>query len=65
MADLIDVMSKLVDNKGKILIPGIYDSVAAVTEEECKLYDPISFDQVHACLFATLIIHIIVYKFLP
>ncbi|KAL5006917.1 hypothetical protein ScPMuIL_015723 [Solemya velum] len=45
MADLIDVMSKLVDNKGKILIPGIYDSVAAVTEEECKLYDPISFDQ--------------------
>lgn len=34
----------LVDKKGKILIPGIYDAVAPVTEEEHKLYDKIDFD---------------------
>lgn len=34
----------LVDKKGKILIPGINDAVAPLTDEECKLYDQIDFD---------------------
>lgn len=44
MADLIAILDTLVDNKGRILIPGIYDSVAKLTEEEKKLYEPIDFD---------------------
>ncbi|XP_052699358.1 cytosolic non-specific dipeptidase-like isoform X1 [Crassostrea angulata] len=44
MADLIALLDTLVDNKGRILIPGIYDSVAKLTEEEKKLYEPIDFD---------------------
>jgi len=43
MTDLINVMSTLVDNKGKILIPKIYDQVRPVTAEEEKLYSGISF----------------------
>ena len=31
MTDLVLLMSKLVDSKGKILIPGVYDDVAKVT----------------------------------
>lgn len=34
----------LIDKKGKILIPGINDTVATVTDEECELYDHIDFD---------------------
>lgn len=34
----------LVDNKGKILIPGINEAVAPVTDEELKLYEQIDFD---------------------
>lgn len=34
----------LIDKKGKILIPGINDAVAPVTDEECELYDHIDFD---------------------
>lgn len=44
MTDLIALMGSLVDSKGKILVPGIYDSVAAVTNEEAALYEPIDFD---------------------
>ncbi|CAH2445843.1 Cys-Gly metallodipeptidase [Komagataella phaffii CBS 7435] len=44
MTDLIRVMSQLVDVKGKILIPGIDEMVAPVTETEEKLYDDIEFD---------------------
>ncbi|XP_062609502.1 cytosolic non-specific dipeptidase-like [Saccostrea cucullata] len=44
MADLIALLNTLVDSKGKILIPGIYDSVAKLTEEEKKLYEPIDFE---------------------
>ncbi|XP_061178072.1 cytosolic non-specific dipeptidase-like [Saccostrea echinata] len=44
MADLIALLSTLVDSKGHILIPGIYDSVAKLTEEEKKMYEPIDFD---------------------
>lgn len=32
------------DSTGRIQIPGIYDSVAALTEEERKLYESIEFD---------------------
>lgn len=34
----------LIDKKGKILIPGINDAVAPVTDEEHELYDHIDFD---------------------
>jgi len=44
MTDLINLMSSLVDNKGKVLVPGIYDSVAKLTDAEKKLYDVIDFD---------------------
>lgn len=44
MTDLIYLMDQLVDKNGKILIPGVYDRVAKVTEEEKKLYEPIDFD---------------------
>lgn len=43
MTDLIKIMSQLVDGTGKILIPGVYDMVAPVTEEENSLYDDIDF----------------------
>lgn len=34
----------LMDRKGKILIPGINEAVAPLTEEELALYDQIDFD---------------------
>lgn len=43
MTDLMSVMSTLVNNKGRILIPGIYDQVAPVTPEEESLYADIAF----------------------
>ena len=46
MTDLFNLMSKLTDAKGNILIPGISDLVAPLTEEEKKLYDNIDFDPV-------------------
>lgn len=39
----------LVDNKGRIMIPGIYDSVAPLTNEEKNLYDNIEFDLDEYC----------------
>ncbi|RWS28928.1 cytosolic non-specific dipeptidase-like protein [Leptotrombidium deliense] len=44
MFDLAALLSSLVDENGKILIPGIMDDVKPVTEEERKLYEPIDFD---------------------
>lgn len=44
MTDLTAIMNTLVDEKAKILVPGIYDSVAPLTEEERKLYENIDFD---------------------
>lgn len=44
MGDLVHIMGSLVDVNGKILIPGMNDSVAPLTEEEQKLYEPIDFD---------------------
>ena len=46
MVDLVALLNELVDEKGKILIPGVYDSVKPLTEEERKLYEPIDFSQV-------------------
>lgn len=36
--------ASLVDSTGRILIPGIYDDVAPITEDEKKLYENIDFD---------------------
>ncbi|XP_074942259.1 beta-Ala-His dipeptidase [Phalacrocorax aristotelis] len=43
LMDLIALLDSLVDATGRIQIPGIYDSVAALTEEEKKLYESIEF----------------------
>lgn len=43
MIDLSHVLSKLVDPKGNILIPGIAEMVAPLTKEEDALYDNIKF----------------------
>ncbi|XP_047935183.2 cytosolic non-specific dipeptidase [Anser cygnoides] len=44
MTDLIALMASLIDKKGKILIPGINEAVASVTDEELALYEKIDFD---------------------
>lgn len=44
MTDLIRLLGSLVDIKGKILIPGVNDSVLPLTDEEQALYLPIDFD---------------------
>ncbi|XP_071305054.1 beta-Ala-His dipeptidase [Agelaius tricolor] len=44
LLDLIALLDSLVDSTGHIQIPGIYDSVAALMEEERKLYESIEFD---------------------
>ncbi|XP_021416076.2 cytosolic non-specific dipeptidase isoform X1 [Oncorhynchus mykiss] len=46
MTDLIALLGSLVDTKGKILVPGMYEEVANVTDEEKKLYEKIDFDMV-------------------
>ncbi|XP_005092269.1 cytosolic non-specific dipeptidase isoform X1 [Aplysia californica] len=45
MNDLIYLMSQLADVEGQILVPGVYDSVRELTEEEEKTYGPIDFDK--------------------
>ncbi|XP_032278463.1 beta-Ala-His dipeptidase isoform X2 [Phoca vitulina] len=44
MADLVALLGSLVDSSGHILIPGIYDQVAPLTEEERKMYEAIDLD---------------------
>ncbi|KAM9307710.1 beta-Ala-His dipeptidase-like [Gastrophryne carolinensis] len=44
MRDLVHLLAKLQDSTGHILIPGIYDDVAPLTEEEKRLYENIEFD---------------------
>nr|XP_030724050.1 cytosolic non-specific dipeptidase isoform X2 [Globicephala melas] len=44
MTDLIMLMGSLMDRKGRILVPGISEAVASVTDEELELYDKIDFD---------------------
>ena len=46
MTDLVQLMGKLVDQKGKILIPGISEMVSDLSNEEYKLYESIDFDVV-------------------
>lgn len=46
MSDLIALLDTLVDVNGKILIPGVYDSVAPLDKEEEQLYEAIEFDMV-------------------
>ncbi|RCH82333.1 hypothetical protein CU098_003723 [Rhizopus stolonifer] len=43
MVDLVKVMSKLVDHHGKILVPGIYEQVRTLSDEEQKTYDNLAF----------------------
>ncbi|THC97863.1 hypothetical protein EYZ11_002663 [Aspergillus tanneri] len=43
LTDLITLLSKLVDNKGNIKVPGMLDDVPPVTEEEKKGYECIDF----------------------
>ena len=43
MTDLVRLLGTLVDNKGKIQIPGLYELVAPVTPEEQALYEDIAF----------------------
>ncbi|XP_069587068.1 beta-Ala-His dipeptidase-like isoform X4 [Ranitomeya imitator] len=44
MRDLVYLLASLVDTSGHILIPGIYDDVAPLSEEEKTLYENIDFD---------------------
>lgn len=43
MVDLMQILSSLVDSQGKILIKGIDEMVAPLTEKEEKLYEKIDF----------------------
>jgi beta-Ala-His dipeptidase len=40
----VHFVDSLVDSTGHILIPGIYDQVAPLTEEEKKTYETIDLD---------------------
>jgi len=44
MTDLVKIMSTLIDSQGNILVEGIMDDVAPVTEEELKSYETMDFD---------------------
>ena len=44
MTDLFAVFSKLVTGKGEILIPGINDLIAPLTDEERKRYEVMDFN---------------------
>ncbi|KAK2569472.1 Cytosolic non-specific dipeptidase [Acropora cervicornis] len=46
MSDLIYLLGHLVDVKGKILVPGINDNVAPLTDGERATYTDIDFDKV-------------------
>lgn len=50
MTDLVQVLAKLVDSDGKILIPGIDEMVAPMTDKEDALYNDIDFsvEELHA-----------------
>jgi len=44
MTDLVRLLATLVDNKGKVQIPGLNELVAPLTDEEKELYTDISFE---------------------
>lgn len=43
MTDVVKIMSSLVTPEGKILVPGINEQVAPLTDEERKVYDVMDF----------------------
>jgi cytosolic nonspecific dipeptidase len=47
MIDLVKLLNSLVDSHGKILVPGIYDSVASLTDDEKASYEKIDFNPEH------------------
>lgn len=54
MHDLIHLLGSLADVKGRIQVPGIYDSVAELTPEEDSLYANIEFDMASALFWRSL-----------
>jgi acetylornithine deacetylase/succinyl-diaminopimelate desuccinylase-like protein len=42
---LVEIISKLKDSNGKILIPGFYDKVKAPTKDELKAWEALPFDE--------------------
>lgn len=46
---VFSLIGSLVDKRGKITVPGMYDNVAPVTEEEQNLYEKIDFDLDEYC----------------
>jgi acetylornithine deacetylase/succinyl-diaminopimelate desuccinylase-like protein len=44
---LCEIIAKLKDQNGKILIPGFYDTVKAPTEDELKAWKALPFDEEH------------------
>lgn len=44
LADLVALLGSLVDSSGHILVPGIYDSVAPLTEDEKDTYKAVDLD---------------------
>ena len=44
MTDLVHLMSRLVTADGKILVPGIYHDVKAITDDERNAYTDLAFD---------------------
>jgi len=52
MSDLIALMGSLVDNKGHILIPHIYDSVQQLTDDELSTYESIDFNMASSLLLS-------------
>ncbi|CAO3607337.1 unnamed protein product [Mucor fragilis] len=59
MTDLVAVMSKLVNPDGKILVPGIYEQVRALSPEEEKTYDDLAFqmEELHDAVETPLSLH--------
>ncbi|XP_012786908.3 beta-Ala-His dipeptidase [Ochotona princeps] len=49
MADLVALLGSLVNSSGHILIPGIYDSVAPLPEDEKATYEAIELDLEEYC----------------
>ncbi|XP_015256549.1 PREDICTED: cytosolic non-specific dipeptidase-like [Cyprinodon variegatus] len=47
MTDLIGILDTLISPSGKILIPGIREAVAPLSDEEWKMYQDIEFDVDH------------------
>lgn len=42
MTDMVNIMSSLVDSNGKITVPGVYDNVPTVTQEERDSYQKLN-----------------------